>query len=317
MEHRQQIRQSHAGLLGLITALILISSIVIAGFGQGFDQPSSFGGGETTREFETVEPDAEASGSYFIHDQLLKIAIVGGLSLLALGILLLKGFRYRKWILLLPIGLVGFYLGGILCPLSSVQNIFLKWNNGYLILFLIPVVLALTVGRVFCGYVCPFGAIQELLHVEKWQLRIPVKWRKLLGLIKYGLLVYLVTRVLVTGSGIWQGVTPFKALFEWGGTALTITGTIVFAVLSVVLWRPFCEFFCPLGALLSLLSRFSIFKLEATASCISCGLCTPKCPSLACKDGKISSADCFLCGDCVRVCPVTSLRLTRRRRIPR
>jgi len=317
MEHRQQIRQSHAGLLGLITALILISSIVIAGFGQGFDEPSSFGGNEATREFEAVQPDAGASGSYFIHDQLLKIAIVGGLSLLALGILLLKGFRYRKWILLLPIGLVGFYLGGILCPLSSVQNIFLKWNNGYLILFLIPVVLALTVGRVFCGYVCPFGAIQELLHVEKWQLRIPVKWRKLLGLIKYGLLVYLVTRVLVTGSGIWQGVTPFKALFEWGGTALTITGTIVFAVLSVVLWRPFCEFFCPLGALLSLLSRFSIFKLEATASCISCGLCTPKCPSLACKDGKISSADCFLCGDCVRVCPVTSLRLTRRRRIPR
>ncbi|MCK5827349.1 4Fe-4S binding protein, partial [Candidatus Bipolaricaulota bacterium] len=188
-----------------------------------------------------------------------------------------------------------------------------KWNNGYLILFLIPVVLALTVGRVFCGYVCPFGAIQELLHVEKWQLRIPVKWRKLLGLIKYGLLIYLVTRVLVTGSGIWQGVTPFKALFEWGGTVLTITGTIVFAVLSLVLWRPFCEFFCPLGALLSLLSRFSIFKLEATASCISCGLCTSKCPTSACKDGKISSADCFLCGDCVRVCPVTSLRLTRRR----
>jgi len=217
----------------------------------------------------------------------------------------------------LPVGLIGFYLGGILCPISSVQNIFLKWNNGYLLLFLIPVVLAMTVGRVFCGYVCPFGAIQELLHVRRWRVQIPTRWRKLLGLIKYGLLIFLVTRVVITGTGIWQGVTPFKALFEWGGTPLTITLTAVFAALSVLLWRPFCEFFCPLGALLSLLSRFSIFKLENTTSCVSCGVCTPVCPVSACKNGEISSADCLLCGECVRSCPVGSLKLARRRRSPR
>jgi ferredoxin-type protein NapH len=314
MQHKpRRIRQSHAGLFGLLAALILIAAIAIAGFPQGFDQPSSFGESEPTREFETVQPDAGASASYFIHDQVLKIAIVGGLSILALAVLIFRGFRYRKWILLLPIGLIGFYLGGVLCPISSVQNIFLKWNNGYSLLFLIPVVLALAVGRVFCGYVCPFGAVQELLHNRKWAVGIPRKWRKPLGLIKYGLLMYLVTRVIITGTGIWQGGTPFKALFEWGGTPLTIALTASVAALSVILWRPFCEFFCPLGALLSLVSRFSLFRLEATASCVSCGLCTPKCPATACQDGKISSADCFLCGECVRACPATSLRLARRR----
>jgi len=305
------------GLPGLLAAFVLVSAISIAGLGQGFDQPGSFGESDQPREFETVQPDSGASASYFVHDQILKIAIVGGLSILATGVLIFRGFRYRKWILLLPIGLIGFYLGGILCPISSVQNVFLKWNNGYLLLFLIPVVLALTVGRVFCGYVCPFGAVQELLHVRKWALRFPAKWRKPLGLLKYALLIYLVTRVIVMGTGIWQGVTPFKALFEWGGTLLTISLTAVFAALSVVLWRPFCEFFCPLGALLSLLSRFSLLRLEAKANCVSCGLCTPKCPALACENGKISSADCFLCGECVRACPVTSLRLALRWRSKR
>lgn len=307
-----------AGLLGLLAALVLLSAIPLAGFSQGFDQPGSFGESEQTREFETVQsPDAGASASYFIHDQVIKIVIVGGLSILAMGVLVFRGFRYRKWILLLPIGLIGVYLGGVLCPLSSVQNIFLKWNTGYLLLFLIPVVLALIVGRVFCGYVCPFGAVQELLHVRKWAVRIPARLRKSLGLLKYVLLIYLVTRVIVTGTGILQGVTPFKALFEWGGTPLTIALTAVFAALSVFLWRPFCEFFCPLGALLSVLSRFSLLKLEAKANCVSCGLCTPKCPALACEDGKIRSADCFLCGECVRACPVTSLCLAPRWRSPR
>ncbi len=313
----QRFRRSGQGLLGVLAALVLVAAIAVTGVSQGFDQPSSFGESSPTREFETVQPEDNAVSSYFIHDQLLKIAIVGGLSILALGILIFRGFRYRKWILLLPVGLIGFYLGGILCPISSVQNIFLKWNNGYLLLFLIPVVLAMTVGRVFCGYVCPFGAIQELLHVRRWRVQIPTRWRKLLGLIKYGLLIFLVTRVVITGTGIWQGVTPFKALFEWGGTPLTITLTAVFAALSVLLWRPFCEFFCPLGALLSLLSRFSIFKLENTTSCVSCGVCTPVCPVSACKNGEISSADCLLCGECVRSCPVGSLKLARRRRSPR
>jgi len=308
----RRYRWNGAGLLGLIAALVLIAAIPMASLAQGFDQPGSFGEPGQTREFETVQSEDGASSGYFIHDQILKIAIVGGLSILALAVLIFRGFRYRKWILLLPIGLIGFYLGGVLCPISSVQNIFLKWDNGYVLLFLIPVVLALTVGRVFCGYVCPFGAVQELLHMRKWAVRIPTKWRKPLGLIKYGLLLYLVARVIITGTGIWQGVTPFKALFEWGGTPLTISLSAVFAVLSLILWRPFCEFFCPLGALLSVLSRFSIFKLEATSSCVSCGLCTPKCSAAACKDGKIRSEDCFLCGECVRVCPVTSLHLAPR-----
>ncbi|MBN1859072.1 4Fe-4S binding protein [Candidatus Bipolaricaulota bacterium] len=300
------------GPLGLLAALVLISAISIAGFSQGFGQPGAFGDTDEPREFETVQPDQRSSNTYFIHDQLLKIAIVGGLSILALGVLVFRGIRYRKGLLLLSIGLVGFYLGGVLCPLSSVQNVFLKWHTGYFLLFLIPVLLALTVGRVFCGYVCPFGAIQELLHVRRWALRIPTKWSRPLGAIKYLVLIYLVIRVIVAGTGILQGYTPFKALFEWGGTPLTFALTAIFAGMSIVLWRPFCKVFCPLGALLSVLSRFSLLRLGATADCVSCGRCTSRCPAEACQNGEIRSANCFLCGECLKACPTASLRFTRR-----
>jgi len=306
------LRRGPHGPLGLLAALALLSAISMTGLSQGFDQPGAFGEPGQTREFETVQSDERSSTGYFIHDQLIKIAIVGGLSVLALGVLVFRGFRYRRLLLLVPIGLVGFYLGGVLCPLSSVQNIFLKWHTGYMLLFLIPVIVALAVGRVFCGYVCPFGAMQELLHVRRWALRIPTTWRRSLGIIKYVILIYLTVRVIVTGTGILQGHTPFKALFEWGGTPLTVAVTGVFAGLSVALWRPFCRFFCPLGALLSMVSRFSLWRLEAGEDCISCGKCTATCPASACQGGRIQSADCFLCGECVGECPVSSLRFAPR-----
>jgi len=311
MQRRSRQDRHTAGLFAL-SAILILTFATLPAVCQEFGQPGAFGESGQTREFETAQPAASASSGYFIHDQILKIAIAGGLSLLALGVLIFRGFRYRKWILLLPVGLIGFYLGGVLCPLSSVQNIFLKWDTGYLLLFLIPVVLALTVGRVFCGFVCPFGAAQELLHVRKWALRVPAKWRRPLGVLKHVVLIFLVARVVITGTGILQGVTPFKALFEWGGTPFTIALTAVFAVLSIFVWRPFCEFFCPLGALLSLLSRFSLFKLKAKTSCTSCGLCTAECPAAACANGEIRSADCFLCGECIRACPSSSLRLASR-----
>jgi polyferredoxin len=295
-----------------VAALGLILILAFGGLSQGFDQPGSFGQPEGARDYETTESPARSSNGFFIHDQVLKIAVIGGLSALALGLLVVNGFRYRRWLLVVSIGVAGFLVGGVLCPLSSVQNIVLKWNTGYLLLFLIPTALALTVGRVFCGSVCPFGAIQELLHVRLWRRRMPFKVRRTLGAAKYGILAYLVTRVIVTGTGVLQGTTPFKALFAWGGTPLSIALTGLFAMLSLVLWRPFCHFFCPLGAFLAVLSRFSLFRLEAQSDCVSCGQCTKACYESACRDGEIRSEDCLLCGRCVTACPLGSFRLAPR-----
>ena len=309
--HRAKRPSTRLGPRVLPAVLILVLGLCAAANAQGFDAPSAFGSDEQPVEFAAAG-GGSAEGRYFVHDQAIKIAVVGGLSVLAVLLLTKRGARHRKWLLLLSGGLVGFYLGGALCPLASVQNVILKWNTGYLLLFLIAVVLALLSGRVFCGTVCPFGAVQELLHVRRWSFTIPAGWRRWLGALKYAVLVYLVARVLVTGTSVLAGYTPFKSLFTWGGTPATVAFTVAVAALSVVLWRPFCRFLCPLGALLSLFSRFSLFRLEVESGCVSCGQCTAKCPVGACDGGRGRSAECFLCGECVKACPVSSLRLVPR-----
>lgn len=275
-----------------------------SGSGQGLGQGSSEGHG--------------GAKGYFGGNQLVKLIVMATLSGLALGFVAVQGFLYRKVFLLVTVGVAGFYLVGLLCPLCAVQNVFIKWNTAYLLLVLVPVVLTLFVGRVYCGYVCPYGALQELLHVRKWAPRIPPHVRKVLGLLKYAVLVYLAVHALVTWTEILKEMTPFKAFFALGGTPLTYGLSAGFVALSVLTWRPFCEALCPLGALLSLVSRLSLFRLEPDSSCVSCGACTTRCPTATCNGGGIRSADCYLCGDCVRTCGPKSLklRLRWRRRTP-
>ena len=134
-----------------------------------------------------------------------------------------------------------------------------------------------------------------------------------LSKLRYILLVYLIVRVLVTGTAILQDYSPFKPLFSWGGRPMTIGVTALFALLSIFLYRPFCRTLCPLGAFLSLLSRSSLFRIRANTSCVSCNLCTKECPNGAMDGGTVDASECLLCGECTEICPTSSLCVERRR----
>ena len=296
------------------TILVMLAVASLASFAQGFGSPdSSFGASETERSFET--PGAEASGSgssYFIHDQLTKFLLVLGFTGAGLAILLTRRFRLRRWLLIASVVVLGFTIGGMLCPISAVQNVILKASIGYLLLFLVPTVTAVLAGRLFCGYVCPFGALQELLHVKRLRRVLPARWMRGLRFVPYAILAYLVVRVFVTGVLAWDGTTPFKAFFTFGGTALTLGISGFFALLSVFLFRPFCRLFCPLGAWLSLVSRVSPFRVRVGPNCVSCGTCDGACSACAMQGGSVRSADCLLCGECIAACPVDALSWRRK-----
>ena len=291
--------------------LIIVISLAVPLFGDGFGSTSNFAPPEETHAFQAPETASAASTAYFIHQQPLKIVLLVVFSVLAAWIIATRRYDLRRWVLLLSVIVLGFVMDGFLCPTGAVQNVILKSGSGYLLLFLVPVVLSLVMGRVFCGYICPFGAAQELLHVRKWAIKIPSRWMKVLSKLRYALLVYLVVRVLITGTAILQDYSPFKPLFSWGGTPLTIGITAVFALLSVFVYRPFCRMLCPLGALLSLLSRFPLFRIHVHDDCIKCHRCTRECPNGAINDGAVDTRECLLCGQCTTTCPTHSLCVER------
>jgi len=282
----------------LIIVLVVISVMVLPvyaefGEGQGFDgQDNSF-----------AKKKSQNNSPYFIHDTLIKFLLLIIFAILALYIYF-RNHSWRKYLLILSVVVLGFYLQGFLCPLTTIQNLFSKYDTAYLLLFLIPVILSVFWGRIFCGYICPFGAIQELIFFPGLQYKIPVGIRKFLNKIKYVLLVYLILRIMVTGEIILSSYTPFKNLFTLGGTPGTIVVTVVTALLSIVVFRPFCRFFCPFGAFLGLLNYFRKNEVVNTSKCVQCGKCTEKCPVDAIKDNEIDMKECIVCCQCQDCCPV-------------
>lgn len=308
-------KDKKALLLGVIILLLVTGFLfnTLSLHANDFGQGDQFNSSSTEKNFNLPATEQYRKPTYFIHDQLIKLVLLLIFTGIAFIILLSARYGYRKIILASSIAIFGFYLEGFLCPLIAMQNVFIKWQTGYLLLFLVIVISALLYGRVFCGYICPFGAVQELLHLKKLSKKISSSWNRYLTKAKYVLLGYLVLRVLITGQVIFQDYTPFKALFTWGGNPLSIGLTLTVVLLSIIIYRPFCRYLCPLGAFLAVLSRFSLFKVKVGSNCVNCGLCKNVCKTQAIlgKSPKINYFECILCGDCIRECPKKTIAVKR------
>lgn len=170
-------------------------------------------------------------------------------------------------------------------------------------------VLAFLFGRHFCGYVCPIGAVQELVYrIPAPKLRITSKWGPVLFR-----LAFLVTLVVLA-------VTLSVPLLRYVGVGdffqLNVTSAFFYAFLALVtvglfIYRPFCRFLCPYGALLSLVSMVGLFKLRRNEDCIECGDCEEACPTGE-ATGKARKQECYMCNRCREVCPADAIRLLRR-----
>ncbi len=218
------------------------------------------------------------------------------------------------------------------CPIGSLQAVFNRASNrvslyvsGLIALF------GVLLGRAVCGWICPFGLIQELLYrIRSRKVRIgptPLRCLKYAVLAVLVILMPLLTRdvfgvgdpwfcKLVCPAGTLEAAVPLMALnaslrgaagwlFAWKLTLLTAT-----IVSSVVIYRPFCRFVCPLGAIYGLFNRLSFVQLTFKEdTCTHCGACTAVCKMGV--DPSVSATDpeCIRCGDCVAVCPVHALSL--------
>ncbi len=213
------------------------------------------------------------------------------------------------------------------CPIGAFQAVagsskfrFSYYISGFLIL------LGVLLGRLICGFLCPFGWFQELLH------RIPTRklsTKKLrpLTYLKYVILLVMVVLLpaiavndvgmgdpffckYLCPQGVLEGAIPL-ALVNSGiraalGKLFTWKLCILLAVtvLSILFYRPFCKWLCPLGAFYALFNKVSLLQMKVDANaCISCGKCARACGMDVDVTKTPDHAECIRCGKCVLACP--------------
>ncbi|OCW96035.1 4Fe-4S ferredoxin [Macellibacteroides sp. HH-ZS] len=146
-----------------------------------------------------------------------------------------------------------------------------------LLFFILPVLFAFLFGRVFCAGVCPFGALQELVNIKNY--RLPKAFTTVLGMMPWFYLIFALLYAVTRSSFIICRFDPFVGIFRLGGDIGMITCGIILLIMAMFTGRPFCRFFCPYGALLSIFSSVSIWKIKLTDKpCINCELCHNACP---------------------------------------
>ena len=202
----------------------------------------------------------------------------------------------------------------------------------------VTVLLTILLGRVFCGWVCPFGTIHQFFG---WLGRLPRplkqrievnryrRWQSLKYYLLAALLMTAIVRPGVLATGLLdpiplvqrsvtlvvlpladartQVLSPAPRSYEWSW----LMGAVFLAAVAAnfIVPRFYCRFLCPTGALLGVLGRFAIFRIGKTqAECTQCGLCEADCEGACNPSGRIRTAECVLCCNCLAVCPDDVLR---------
>ena len=213
------------------------------------------------------------------------------------------------------------------CPSGAFQAVvgsskfsFSYYITGFLIL------LGVLLGRFICGFLCPFGWFQELLHKIPTK-KLSTKKLKPLTYLKYAVLLVMVVLLpaflvndvgmgdpffckYLCPQGVLEGAIPLSlansgiraalgSLFTWKFSIL-----LSVIVLSIVFYRPFCKWLCPLGAFYALFNRVSLFQMKVDKSkCVSCGKCARACKMDVDVTKTPNHTECIRCGMCIRACP--------------
>ena len=217
------------------------------------------------------------------------------------------------------------------CPIGAFQAVvgsskfkFTYYITGFFIL------LGVLLGRFICGFLCPFGWFQDLLH------KIPSKKLstaklKPMRYLKYAVLVIFVILLptFVTNSlgmgdpffckyicpqGVLEGAAPLSLVNPGIRAALGRLFMFKFIILvfviilSILFYRPFCKWICPLGATYSLFNNISFLKIRVDSEkCVSCQKCSHSCKMDVNVVDTPNHPECIRCGACVKACPTNAI----------
>ncbi len=207
------------------------------------------------------------------------------------------------------------------CPIGMMQYFAATHRFPWFLIGFLGII-GLISGRFTCGWLCPFGFVQDMVHsFKKLNIRIP----RPLYYFKYVVLVTLVfiipyltyehwfSKLCPCGALIaaipWAIWNPVQPQFDTTAVPLDAIGSMywikiwilgVFLMLFLFIKRPFCRTICPLGAIYALFNRISLVSLRVKESCTNCGRCRELCPMDLDFRTEINSENCIKCFDCTQ-----------------
>lgn len=230
----------------------------------------------------------------------------------------------RGLFLVVSLLVLGFYRGGCPCPIMSLHHtlfaIFgIHINLLGMLWFLGLLVITYFLGKVWCGWICHLGALQEFIFIPgRFKFLQTAKAQLIMRITRVVLFIALAIQIASTQTNIFKSIDPFKVAFNF--MASHWIGWILLGLLllsSVFIYRPFCKTICPIGLILGWVSKIPGAAVIGTnKQCSSCKICNSSCQINAITRDQhhsvIDNQECILCGDCISDCKKGSLSFKRK-----
>jgi len=359
------VNRNFATLLPVLAALLLMAFLAAPVLGDSTSHSADHPGGETNRDEQTAADTAAGTSTAdqteakpvekaverkapgvldFFADW--KFVFFGILSLIAFILLITRSINV--WVRLSGL-VIAFALYGLdyvfplhPSPMCATTKLFMfKFTHDqffpvFLALFLAIVILSIFVRKLFCGWVCPLGAFQELIN------KIPHKFHYKnfnftafnavrMALLAMFFLTFFFVKDQVTYLGerldadittpVWKAFSAYSVydpvnffeLLHWHVDTVFIIMMSILVIASLFIYRPFCYLICPLGAITWILEKIAPGRVRVSHSrCTDCGECEEKspCPTISALVDENTKCvpDCTSCGECLDTCPEDAIK---------
>jgi NosR/NirI family transcriptional regulator, nitrous oxide reductase regulator len=245
-----------------------------------------------------------------LRPQALDLALLTAFIALALVSFFRKSVRLKYVALVAAVG----YLGFVKSSLVSISDVFrltdlslppFKYSLAWYLFSGFVVASTVLWGRLYCGRICAFGALTQLIDAvvpARLRVEIPRRIEQRAAWIKYVLLGSVIVYYLVSHdlASPVQYVEPFW-MFTLFGTAPMWIGLALLLLATVFVRNLYCRFLCPVGAALGIISNLTVFRIKRWSECNACKICEKTCEWGAIRGPRIVRTECVRCDDCERL----------------
>jgi polyferredoxin len=357
--------------LAKTTLIILLTLVIFSGLSAQEIEPSDTCSNDPTKDIiakaqgedssiqvlaaqeEPIQEKPKNAGPPGFWDFLLTYKYLFFAVLMVVGLVLLLSKKLNKWVRV-GVLLVAFIIYGLdyfiplhPSPMCATTNLFMfkftlgKFFPAFLVLFLAMIIPSLFGRKLFCGWVCPLGAFQEMIN------KVPhkFKWKNFnftaFNTVRFSLLIlfiltffavkdhiaYLAENVGADKSeGIWAAFSSYSVyqpvnffeLLHWNIDTIFLIMMPILIIASLVIYRPFCYLICPIGALTWLCEKIAPGRVRVDYNkCTLCGECEEKAPCPTIKpmleENSRVLPDCTSCGDCLGSCEEDAIKFSFKR----